>query len=157
NKSFAKLNLYLEVTGINQQGYHLLDSLMSLINLYDIIKIEESSKLELAIDGAYSKHLKANINENIIIKAVNLLAKNYNLNPKFKISLTKNIPVSAGLCGGSSNAATIILMFNQIYNLNLPIERLTEIGLQLGCDVPFFLHQKTALISGIGEKITEVK
>jgi len=154
-KSFAKINLYLEILGKRVDGYHLLDSLMVLIDIFDIIKIEESDRLELLVEGLDSKFLQQNWQKNIIIKTVNLLALNCNFSPKIKIILQKNIPVAAGLGGGSSNAATIMLMLNNFYQLGLTQKQLLDFGLQIGADVPFFLsaltHHKPICVSGIGE------
>jgi 4-diphosphocytidyl-2-C-methyl-D-erythritol kinase len=150
-KSFAKINLYLEITGKTKNNYHLLDSLMSLIDIYDIISIKESNEFWLDIKENNKNRLP--VNDNIIIKAVDLLSKKHNFIPNIKITLEKNIPVSAGLGGGSSNAATMLLTLNSFYNLNLSQEQLMEYALTLGADVPFFLNGKTAFVSGIGEII----
>jgi 4-diphosphocytidyl-2-C-methyl-D-erythritol kinase len=155
-KSYAKINLYLEITGRRPDGYHLLDSLMVLIDIFDVISITESANLELEIKGQNADFLKSNWQENIIIKTVNLLAKKYHFLPQIKITLEKNIPVAAGLGGGSSNAATIIVMLNEFYNLQLSRAEMLELGLQIGADVPFFLNanfQKNSatFVSGVGE------
>lgn len=155
--SFAKINLYLEVTGKTQNGYHLLDSLMTRIDIKDQISIEKSDELFLEIKGSKSEILQKDWQENIIIKAVKSLAENHGIDTKIKITLEKNIPVSAGLGGGSSNAATTLLMLNELYNLNLPKEKLLEYGLKLGADVPFFINEKMALMSGIGEVLKDIQ
>lgn len=154
-KSFAKINLYLEITG-REGGYHQLSSLMAFLNIYDLIEFQNSSKLELEISGPYSQFLKNDKSENIILRAVKLLSELYNFEPKLKIILTKNIPIQAGIGGGSSNAATTLLMLNEFYDLKIPEKKLAEIGLKLGADVPFCLHQKLALICGIGQNITSL-
>ncbi len=155
-KSFAKINLYLEITGKSTQGYHLLDSLMAYLDICDEISLKKSQKFNLKIIGENATFLNSDQKENIIIKTVNLLAKKYHFDPKIEILLTKNIPIGAGLGGGSANSATILLMLNQFYNLNLSDEKLKEIGLEIGSDVPFCLNQKIALVNGIGEKISQV-
>lgn len=156
-KSFAKINLYLEITGKTANNYHTLDSLMAPLDLCDVITIEKSDKLQLVVKGKNEKYFNDNWQENIIIKAVNLLALNYKFDPKIKITLEKNIPVAAGLGGGSSNGATILLMLNQFYNLNLSDVELEKIGLQLGADVPFCLNGKIAFVYGIGEIVKPVR
>ena len=157
-KSFAKINLYLEVIGKRADGYHLLDSLMTLIDIFDLITIEKSDKLELVIEGSDNKSLQSlqqNWQENIIIRAVDLLSSNHNFFPKVKITLQKNIPIAAGLGGGSSNAACTMLMLNELYQLGLSQKQLLDLGLQIGADVPFFLNaltnHKPMFVSGIGE------
>ena len=152
-KSFAKINLYLEIVGRTNNGYHLLDSLMVMIDIFDLISIEKHHKLELLVIG--SESLQEDWQENIIIKAVNLLAKKYHFAPNIKITLEKNIPIAAGLGGGSSNAATVLLMLNQFYDLNLSKAELLDLGLKLGADVPFFINGKNAFVSGIGEVLQD--
>jgi 4-diphosphocytidyl-2-C-methyl-D-erythritol kinase len=153
--SFAKINLYLEIVGQRPDGYHLLDSLMVLINIFDEIEIEKSNQLELIIKSSDNNFLQQDWRQNIIIKAVNLLSSQFNFDPKIKITLNKNIPVAAGLGGGSSNAATIMLMLNDFFRLGLTKEKLLELGLQIGADVPFFINafssKKPTFVSGIGE------
>lgn len=156
-KSPAKINLYLEINGVNDSGYHLLDSLMVFIDIHDWILIEENSHFDLAVLSDDLELSKQNKQDNIIFKTVELMAKKFNFLPKIKITLQKNIPVAAGLGGGSSNCATTILMLNKIYQLGLKQGQLIEIGFELGCDVPFFLHKKAAVISGLGEKISNLK
>lgn len=154
-KSFAKINLYLEVIGQNNNGYHLLDSLMAPIDIYDIISIEASPQLKLIITSNNKQDLSDQ--ENIILKAFNLLDSEYKLFPKVSITLEKNIPIGGGLGGGSANAATTLLLLNQFYNLNLSATKLAELGLKLGSDVPFCLNHKIALVSGVGENINDIK
>jgi len=155
-KSFAKINFYLEVTG-REGGYHLLNSLMAFLDIYDEIEFKESKSLELEIKGSYADFLKNDECENIILRAVKVLSSEYEFDPKIKISLTKNIPIGAGIGGGSSNAATTLLMLNEFYNLKISEKKLAEIGLKLGADVPFCLNQKMASISGIGENILNIQ
>ncbi len=154
-KSFAKINLYLEIVGKRLDGYHLLESLMVLVDIFDEIEIEKSADLELVIKSSDNNFLQQDWRKNIVIKAVNLLATEFGFEPKIKITLTKNIPVAAGLGGGSSNAAAIMLMLNDFYQLGLNQKELLELGLKIGADVPFFLealvNKKPVLVSGIGE------
>ncbi len=157
-KSFAKINLYLEIIGRRADGYHLLDSLMVLIDIFDEISIEKSDHLELAIKG-FDDSLQQDRQQNIIIKTVNLLAARYDFVPQIKITLTKNIPIAAGLGGGSSNAATMMLLLNDFYHLGLTTQELSELGLEIGADVPFFLNalitHKPTFVSGIGEVLKD--
>ncbi len=158
-KSFAKINLYLKITGKRTDGYHLLDSLMILVDIFDEIEIEKSDDLELIIKSSDDAFLQQDWRQNIVIKAVNLLAAEFNFEPKIKITLTKNIPVAAGLGGGSSNAASIMLLLNYFYQLGLNQKQLLELGLKIGADVPFFLdalvNKKPVFVSGIGEVLKD--
>ncbi len=156
-KSPAKINLYLEIVGRATNGYHLLDSLMVPIDIFDVITLEKSDQLQLEIKGENAAVLQVNWQKNIIIKAINLLAEKFYLTPNIKITLEKNIPIAAGLGGGSSNAATILLMLNEFYDLHLSKAELLDLGLKLGADVPFFINGKVAFVSGIGEVLKLVK
>jgi len=156
-KSFAKINLYLEIDG-KQKGYHLLDSLFYLHpTLCDEISIEAASEFSLEVINNFSdQKITESPGENIISKSVNLLAEKFSLKPNIKITLRKNIPISAGLGGGSGNAATTILLLNQFFNLNLSWPQIYQIAEKIGSDVPFFIfcaEHKTnlALVSGRGE------
>jgi 4-diphosphocytidyl-2-C-methyl-D-erythritol kinase len=122
-----------------------------MIDIYDEIIIEKSDSLSLEIKGQNTNILQEEWQKNIIIKSVNLLASKYHFTPNIKITLTKNIPIGGGLGGGSSNAATIILALNQLYNLNLSKKELLDLGFKIGADVPFFLNEETSFVSGFGE------
>ena len=154
-ESYAKINLYLEIAGARADGYHDLDSLMAPIDIYDEISVVENDELILQITGENAQFLQQDWSKNIIIKAINLLAEKFNFTPKIKITLKKNIPIAAGLGGGSSNAATILELVNQFYNLGASEEDLLKIGLKLGADVPFFVKNKMAFASGVGEILQE--
>lgn len=156
-KSPAKINLYLEIVGRATNGYHLLDSLMVPIDIFDVITLEKSDQLQLEIKGENAAVLQVNWQKNIIIKAINLLAEKFYLTPNIKITLEKNIPIAAGLGGGSSNAATILLMLNEFYDLHLSKAELLDLGLKLGADVPFFINGNVAFVSGIGEVLKLAK
>ena len=150
----AKLNLYLHITGRRDDGYHLLDSLFAFTAFGDEITITPSSSLTLTIDGPFSSVFDQDaVENNLIFRAALLLKNKYAVNAGAHILLTKNIPVAAGLGGGSSDAAAVLKGLNQLWKLRLSIETLSEIGLTLGADIPACLYQKTALISGIGEQI----
>ncbi len=155
-KSYAKINLFLEIISKNKQNYHILRSIICFIDLYDLIKIEKSNRLSLNISGKYANFLENDNSKNIILKTVNLMAKRFNISDNFAISLEKNIPIGGGLGGGSSNSASIILALNELFNLKLKESELIKIALELGCDVPICLNQNMAIIEGIGEKITSI-
>lgn len=149
-KSYAKINLFLEVYDYISP-LHQLHSLMARINLYDKILILPAKEFSLEIIGPYAKLI--NSKNNIINKVFSLMINKFLINDKFHIILTKNIPVGAGLGGGSSNAATIILALNKIFKLNLSKEELSKIGFKIGSDVPFFLANKTAIVKEGGNKV----
>lgn len=155
-KSYAKINLFLEILRKNEKNYHILESLICFLNIFDLIKIEKNNKFYLEFSGEYGSFLTHDPNENIISKIVNFMAKKFNFVPNLKISLEKNIPIGAGMGGGSSNGATIILALNQIFKINLKYEEMTEIGAKFGCDIPVCLNDKIAFIEGCGEKVTPI-
>lgn len=147
--SLAKINLFLHVVGKRQDGYHLLESLFAPLHLSDTIVISESDDVSCTVDGA-------DIEDNIVIKAANLLKSDFGIKVGCKIHIAKNIPIGAGLGGGSSNAATVLKMLNALWKLNLTQEQLEKYALKLGADVPFFIGCRPAFLEGVGEKITSV-
>lgn len=154
----AKVNLYLHITGRRNDGYHLLDSLFVFTELGDEITITPSPTLSLTIDGPFSSFFENTaVENNLIFRAALLLKNKYTVNAGAHIHLTKNIPVAAGLGGGSSDAAAVLKGLNNVWKLQLDNKKLTEIGTSLGADIPACLYQKTALISGIGEQIKPIQ
>lgn len=146
----AKLNLFLHITARRADGYHELQTIFQLIDLYDWMEFQQTDDLEISIDGL--NHI--DLAQNLIYKATQIL-KPYAKNPTgLKINIEKNIPMGAGLGGGSSNAATTLLVVNQLWQCGLNIEQLAKLGLKLGADVPIFVHGKNAWAEGIGEHLT---
>ena len=146
----AKINLCLHVTGKRPDGYHDLLSLMCCINLYDTLDISlGADKTEVIC-----KYPGVPLDDaNIAIKAANTFFRAININESVRIHITKRIPVGAGLGGGSSNAAAILLALNHYYDHPFSVDELISMGLSLGADVPFLIFRKPAIVSGIGEKI----
>ena len=154
-KSRAKINLSIDVLGKRKDGYHLVEMIMQTIDLYDVIKIRELSSDDIIIKSN-SKDIPLD-DTNIVYKAINLLKNKFNINKGIEVFLQKNIPIAAGMAGGSSNAAAILVGLNKLWSLNLSELDLQELGLNLGADVPFCISGKTALAKGIGEELTFVK
>ncbi len=148
----AKINLYLHITGKRADGYHLLDSLMVFTDVSDIITAEKASDITLQVSGEFADN-SGDIRDNIVIKAAKALADSAGVQAGANISLQKNIPVGAGLGGGSSDAAATLRLLNSLWEINYSDEKLAQIGLTLGADVPFCLYGKPAFVSGIGEVI----
>ena len=151
-KSPAKINLYLNIISKLDNGYHEIESAFQIIDLCDVIKFYPSSN-GICINS--NEDIK--LEENIIFKAAHLLNLYTNQNNSIQIELDKNIPLGAGLGGGSSNAASTLIALNKIWDLNLKQGELMKLGKKLGSDVPFFINGKNAFIGGIGEKIREKK
>lgn len=146
----AKINLFLQVTGKRPDGYHELFSLMCCVDLFDTIMLQfggdriaiESSNSQIPLDDT-----------NIAHQAATRFLKSLKITDGLTIRIEKSIPVAAGLGGGSSNAASVLAGLNRHYGLPFSRSELMSMGLGLGADVPFFLFQKPALASGIGEKL----
>lgn len=154
-KSYAKINLVLNVEGKNDKGYHLLDSVVLPISLHDtmiISKLKNAEDSYLTIDD----FSQGSIEYNIASFALDKMAIKYKFNQKFRVFIHKNIPMKAGLGGGSSNTACLMRAINQILKLNIPNEELKELGLSLGCDIPFFVDCVPARMQGVGEQLTKI-
>lgn len=151
-KAFAKLNLFLNVTGRRNDGYHLIESLVAFADIYDVIEICPAESFSLEVTGEFAPYT-GSIESNLITMAVDLFCKKAGLKPDFRIRLFKNIPVGAGLGGGSSDAAVILKYLQNISDNPPEHDCLSELSLTLGADLPACLYGKPAFISGIGEKI----
>ncbi len=151
----AKLNLFLHIVGQHNDGYHELETLFQFLDYGDTITLSITNNTEITlltpIEGVKNE-------ENLIVKAACLLQEKMLLeNPAFifgvNIQLNKILPMGGGLGGGSSNAATILLALNKLWQCNFSIETLAKLGLTLGADVPVFVHGFAAFAQGIGEKL----
>ena len=154
-KSRAKINLSIDVLGKRQDGYNLVEMIMQTIDLYDLIEINEKDNDQITIKST-SDEIPLDCN-NLVYKAANLIKKTFNINKGVEIHIKKNIPVAAGMAGGSSNAAAVLVGLNKLWNLNLSNQQLEKIGLKLGADVPFCINGGAVLASGIGEELTPIK
>jgi 4-diphosphocytidyl-2-C-methyl-D-erythritol kinase len=147
----AKVNLTLNILGKRADGYHELETVMQQINLRDRIFLKLGGK---GIKVASNSGQIPNNEENLAFRAAELLYKKFSLKEGLEIYIEKNIPVGAGLAGGSTDAAAVILAVNELFGLNLELGELLEIGLSIGSDVPFCLLGGTALARGRGELLT---
>lgn len=143
-KAYAKINLALEVKE-KVNNFHIVNNLMIPINLYDELFFERAEKI--TIDS------EIQIENNICIKAAELFFEKYNIVGGVHIILNKNIPIMAGLAGGSTDAAAVLKGLNRLYNVGATQEELSVLASQLGSDVPFFLYNKLSLCTGRGEII----
>jgi len=146
----AKINLNLKILGKRPDGYHNIESTFQSIDLADFVSIEKAKNY-------FSGGIICPESENIILKAKNLLEKTVKKELPCQIHLQKVIPISAGLGGGSTDAAAILVGLNFLYNLNLNKRELAEIGIKIGADVPFFLCGGTCQVGGRGERIKPIK
>ncbi len=153
-KSPAKINLHLEIIGKREDGYHELAMIMQNIDLFDFLEFENNQIGEIKLNSD-NKELSLN-NDNLIIKAANYI-KEISKNKKLgaNIFLKKNIPIGAGLAGGSSNAAATLIGLNKLWDLNLKYETILSISEKLGSDVPFFINGGSQFCFGRGEILEE--
>nr|WP_217704111.1 4-(cytidine 5'-diphospho)-2-C-methyl-D-erythritol kinase [Schlegelella koreensis] len=149
----AKLNLFLHVVGRRTDGYHLLQSVMVLIDWADVLHVERRD------DGRLARHdlgpaLPA---DDLCLRAARALRAASGTSLGADISIEKRVPWGAGMGGGSSDAASTLLALNRLWGLGWPLEKLLPLGLALGADVPFFLRGRNAAVEGIGERITPIE
>ena len=154
-KSFAKINLGLKIVDLLPDGYHAISTIMQEINLYDLITIQPVDQLEIKIK-CIGPVLVPEDHSNLCFKAAQLIFSNYNCKHGVHILLNKNIPVGAGLGGGSSNAAHILYLLNRLFKLKINTFDLHELAFQLGCDVPFFINGGIQLSEGKGEILSPI-
>ena len=152
-KAFAKINLDFKILNKLPNGYHEIHSIFQAVDIYDAISIFKEQE-GFRLTGSIVCPLR----ENLISKAIQALELFVDRNLPCKIHLIKNIPVSAGLGGGSSDAAATLIGLDRLYKLNLSLKQLVKIGLQIGSDVPFFIsNMGTALVRGTGEKVESIR
>lgn len=151
-KSFAKINLGLEVTGKREDGYHNLKTIFQTVDLCDTIEIRENNTGKLSLSGDDAS-LPWDEN-NTIYRAFAAFFKKFSLGRGFDVFVKKKIPPGSGLGGGSSNAAVILLFLNEYFKKEMKADALIEISAGIGADVPFFLVGGTVLAEGIGEEMT---
>ena len=153
-KAPAKVNLFLEILGKRDDGYHEIETIMQEIDLADNLQFEETQggvRLE-----CNNKNIPIN-QDNLVCKAANLILKECGIKKGVLISLEKNIPVGAGLGGGSSDAAATLKALNSLWGVGLNDGELMEFAAKLGSDIPFFINGKTSLCCGRGEVISPVQ
>lgn len=146
-KAPAKINWFLFIRGKRHDGYHDIESLMQRISLYDTLTFEESDRIELITESPIP------ISKNLVYNAALMLKNLTSFRAGCRIILKKEIPISAGLGGGSADAAYTIMGLNKLWRLNLNKKKLSDMGLSLGSDIPFFLNAPLAVVRGRGEKI----
>ncbi|MEW6981943.1 4-(cytidine 5'-diphospho)-2-C-methyl-D-erythritol kinase [Colwelliaceae bacterium 6471] len=149
----AKLNLFLHIIGQRPDGYHLLETVFQFLDFGDTIQIKvtpsPSINLLTPIEGVEDE-------DNLIVRAARLLQQTTGCRLGADISVEKILPMGGGLGGGSSNAATVLLALNTLWQLKLSTNELAKLGLSLGADVPIFIHGFAAFAQGVGEQLTPV-
>lgn len=153
-RAYAKINLALDVVGRLENGYHLVKMIMQTVGIYDELTFEKT-------EGEIS--ISTNCGElpldqgNLIYKAVLLMKETYGIRGGVRVHLEKNIPIAAGMAGGSTDAAAALKAMNDLYGLDLSTQELMQIGVKIGADVPYCILGGTALSEGIGEILTPLK
>ncbi len=149
----AKLNLFLHIVGRRHDGYHLLQSAFQLIDWCDALTLKRIPENKVRridpIPGIPSE-------QDLVVRAAELLKGHCKIDRGVEIGLQKNIPMGAGLGGGSSDAASTLIGLNALWDLNLDIATLCQLGLKLGADVPFFIFGQNAFVEGVGEKLQAI-
>ncbi len=158
-KAYGKINLGLDVLGVLPNGYHQVKMIMQTVGVYDTVHIsrkpEPGIDMEVVLEERTAT-LEADEN-NLCVKAARLLLADANrLDEGLHISLTKRIPIAAGMAGGSTDAAAVLLGVNELLDLQYSRERLMELAVQIGADVPYCIMGGTALSEGIGEQLTRL-
>ncbi len=153
-KSYAKINLTLDVLGKLENGYHEVEMIMQSLNLFDIVVCD---KQDFGITISCDNDTLSEDESNIAYKAARLFFEHTEISGGVSIRINKNIPVAAGLAGGSGNAAAVLCALNLLYDTFLSDEELSRLALKLGADVPYCISGGTQFACGIGEKLTPLK
>ncbi len=150
-KAFAKINLCLDVLRRKDNGYHEVEMVMTNVDIFDVLEIKELEEKKILLKS-YNTDLAMD-ETNLIYKAIALLQRETGKTFGVEILLEKNIPMEAGMAGGSADAAATLKAVNELFKLGVSDERLLELGASLGADIPFCIMGGTVLASGIGEKL----
>jgi 4-diphosphocytidyl-2-C-methyl-D-erythritol kinase len=149
----AKLNLFLHVLGRREDGYHNIQTAFQIIDLHDNLSVTVNTSGNITIE---TRNASIDENNNLVYKAASILKQHTSLAAGCHIQLEKNIPIGAGLGGGSSDAASTLLTLNKLWDIHLSTDQLCKIGAQLGADIPVFIHGHSAFAEGIGDIFTSL-
>jgi len=152
----AKINLCLHIVGRRRNNYHLISSLVVFLSVFDTISVVKSRILKLNVNGPFAKYLGSKQN-NSVMKAAQGLQKFCNLQVGAEITLTKNLPISAGIGGGSADSAATIKLLSRLWKIKVGKGALMELGQSLGADVPVCLVGKPSFVEGVGEEIKMIQ
>ncbi|MBO5257193.1 MAG: 4-(cytidine 5'-diphospho)-2-C-methyl-D-erythritol kinase [Clostridia bacterium] len=157
-KSYAKINLYLNVGAKRPDGYHDLESVMQQVSLFDYVTVlRDTDTTQRGVRITCTDRLVPSDDRNIAAKCAMAFLDKYNIDSEVSVSIDKRIPVAAGLGGGSTDGAAVLSIMNSIFDVNAPMDELCALGAKLGADIPFCLVGGTCTASGIGEILTPVK
>ncbi len=153
-KAYAKINLGLDVVGKRDDGYHLVRMIMQTVDIYDTLVFKDNSTGKINLFSASDKIPLDG--SNLICRVADLLKEKYGIEKGVDITLEKRIPVAAGMAGGSTDAAATFLALNELWELGLGRDKLCEMAVSLGADIPYCILGGTALSEGIGEVLTPI-
>jgi len=157
-KSYAKINLYLNVGAKRPDGYHDVESVMQQVTLFDYVTVlRDTETTDRGVHITCTDRLVPSDDRNIAAKCAMAFMEKYSINSEVAISIDKRIPVAAGLAGGSTDGAAVLAIMNSLFDVNASMEELCAIAAKLGADIPFCLIGGTCTASGIGEILTPVK
>lgn len=154
-RAYAKINLLLDIIGRRENGYHDVSMIMQTVGIYDELTFtkREDEEIHIVIAGENPEELPCD-EHNLIWKAAKLVAQANDIHAGMDVLLVKNIPIAAGMAGGSTDAAATILAMNTLFGLQMSMDQMKEIAVRVGADVPFCLTGGTMLSEGIGEELT---
>lgn len=153
-KAYAKINLGLDVTGVREDGYHIVKMIMQNVDLYDTLTFEDNDSGDIILTASTDK-IETD-ERNLICKVARQLKDKFNVKQGVTMQLVKRIPVAAGMAGGSTDGAATYLALNELWGLNLSKKELCELAVSLGADIPYCIIGGTALAEGIGEELTAI-
>lgn len=157
-KSYAKINLYLNVGEKRPDGYHNIESIMQQVTLFDYVTVlRDTDTTVRGVKITCTDRLVPSDDRNIAAKCALAFLDKYGIDSEVSISIDKRIPVAAGLAGGSTDGAAVLTVMNSIFDINAPTEELCALGAKIGADIPFCLIGGTCTASGIGEVLTPVR
>ena len=145
----AKINLSLDITGVDEKGYHLLDMIMQTVSVFEYVTLTKQDKISMASNAKFIP----TDSKNTAVKAAMKFFEYTGIQGGVHIHIKKNVPIKAGMAGGSADAAGVIVGLNHMYGTKLTVEQMCEIGLMCGSDIPFMIHGGTKRIQGTGDII----
>ena len=151
-QAYGKVNLGLDVLRRRPDGYHEVKMIMQTVKLHDTLTFETVDE-DVIVLSTNADELPVN-EDNLVYKACRMLKQEYQITRGIRVFLQKELPVAAGMAGGSADAAAALIGMNKIFDLQIPKHKLMEYGVKLGADVPYCIMKGTALSEGIGEKLT---
>ncbi len=153
-KAYAKINLGLDVLRRRPDGYHEVKMIMQTVNIWDVLTFEKSDIPGISL--TVNKEELPTSKDNLIYRAAQLVMDTYEISQGVEITLEKNIPIAAGMAGGSTDAAAVFHGLNELFDLNMSLEEMQKLGVKIGADVPYCIMGGTALSEGIGEILSEL-